>query len=211
MQADNRGFTLIEVMVAIVISAIATIGAYDIFISQQRTYSAQEQVAAMQQNVRVAMDLMMREIRMAGYDQLTTGFDEIITAIQTSVQIRADLNEDGDTADQHEDITFTLVNNMIARTDAVDGVAQPLSENIVNLAFVYFDANGNQIPYADIDGVFPVEQNNRNDIRQVSLTVIARTEREDSNWQGFDINGAPGGGYRIRSLTVNIRPRNLGL
>jgi prepilin-type N-terminal cleavage/methylation domain-containing protein len=63
----NRGLTLIELLVAMVISAILIGAVYRTFINQQNTYAVQEQVVDMQQNVRVAINRMMREIRMAGF------------------------------------------------------------------------------------------------------------------------------------------------
>ena len=63
----SKGVTLIELLIALVISAIIIAGIYRTFIHQQKTYATQEQVADMQQNVRVAINRMMREIRMAGF------------------------------------------------------------------------------------------------------------------------------------------------
>jgi prepilin-type N-terminal cleavage/methylation domain-containing protein len=67
MCRDSKGVTLIELLIALVISAIIIAGIYRTFIHQQKTYATQEQVADMQQNVRVAINRMMREIRMAGF------------------------------------------------------------------------------------------------------------------------------------------------
>ena len=63
----NRGVTLIELLVALVISSILIAAFYRLFISQQQTYSVQEQVTDMQQNARVGINRMMSEIRMAGF------------------------------------------------------------------------------------------------------------------------------------------------
>jgi prepilin-type N-terminal cleavage/methylation domain-containing protein len=62
-----KGVTLIELLIALVISAIIIAGIYRTFIQQQKSYATQDQVADMQQNVRVAINRMMREIRMAGF------------------------------------------------------------------------------------------------------------------------------------------------
>ena len=63
----SKGVTLIELLIALVISAILIAGIYRAFIHQQKTYAIQEQVTDMQQNARVAINKMMREIRMAGF------------------------------------------------------------------------------------------------------------------------------------------------
>ena len=67
---NTKGVTLIELLIALVISAVLTAGIYRVFIHQQKSYTTQEQVADMQQNVRVAINRMMREVRMAGFGNL---------------------------------------------------------------------------------------------------------------------------------------------
>jgi prepilin-type N-terminal cleavage/methylation domain-containing protein len=63
---NKRGLTLIELLIVLVISSILIAGIYRTFIHQQHTYTVQEQVVDMQQNVRMAINQMVREIRMAG-------------------------------------------------------------------------------------------------------------------------------------------------
>lgn len=64
---DQRGVTLIELLIALVISTILTAGIYRAFIGQQQSHAVQENVSDMQQNARIAVNRMLREIRMAGY------------------------------------------------------------------------------------------------------------------------------------------------
>jgi prepilin-type N-terminal cleavage/methylation domain-containing protein len=71
---DRKGVTLIELVIALGISSILIAGLYRVFISQQRIYTGQEQVADMQQNVRVAINQMQREIRMAGFGNVSNLF-----------------------------------------------------------------------------------------------------------------------------------------
>jgi prepilin-type N-terminal cleavage/methylation domain-containing protein len=66
----NKGVTLIELLVALVISGILVAAIYRAFIGQQKTYTVQEQVVDMQQNVRAGINRMMREIRMAGFGKV---------------------------------------------------------------------------------------------------------------------------------------------
>jgi len=64
---ESKGLTLTEVLVALVVSAILIAGLYQTFIGQQKTYTVQEQVVDMQQNARLAINRMMKEMRMAGF------------------------------------------------------------------------------------------------------------------------------------------------
>ncbi len=63
----QRGLTLVELVVALAISFIVIGAVYQAFTSQQRTYTIQDQVAEAQQNARVAMNILMRDLRMVGY------------------------------------------------------------------------------------------------------------------------------------------------
>ena len=82
------GITLVELLVVLVLSSLLMAAFYRLFIAHQYSYAVQEQVVDTQQNVRAAMDLMTREIRMAGYrkDILSeagnvSGFTQIVTPV----------------------------------------------------------------------------------------------------------------------------------
>jgi prepilin-type N-terminal cleavage/methylation domain-containing protein len=64
---NRKGLTLIELLIAMVIVGVLVAGIYRTFVSQQHTYTVQEQVVDMQQNVRMGINQMVREIRMAGF------------------------------------------------------------------------------------------------------------------------------------------------
>jgi prepilin-type N-terminal cleavage/methylation domain-containing protein len=63
----KRGLTLLELLVALVLSALIIAAIYRIFLGQHKTYAVQEQVVEMRQNARAAISNMMREMRMAGF------------------------------------------------------------------------------------------------------------------------------------------------
>jgi len=63
---SNKGVTLIELMIVMVIAAVLVAGIYSLFMTQQRSYFVQDQVSGVQQDARVALDIMARDIRMAG-------------------------------------------------------------------------------------------------------------------------------------------------
>jgi prepilin-type N-terminal cleavage/methylation domain-containing protein len=65
---NNKGFSLVELLVALAISSIIVGGIYTLFVSQSKTYSKQEQVVEVQQTIRVAMNIMFRDLQMVGYD-----------------------------------------------------------------------------------------------------------------------------------------------
>jgi type IV pilus assembly protein PilW len=72
MKAENRinarGLTLLELLIALVIFALAIAGVYRVFVFQSRAYTVQDQVVEVQQGTRSAMEILLRDLRMAGYD-----------------------------------------------------------------------------------------------------------------------------------------------
>jgi len=66
------GFTLIELLVAIALGMIVLAGLFRTFKVQHDSYVIQDQVSAMQQNLRAAMYMITRDLQMAGY---YTNFD----------------------------------------------------------------------------------------------------------------------------------------
>jgi len=66
MPGRSRGFSLIELMVALLVGLVVVAAAGGIFISNKRTYNATETLGRIQENGRVAFELMARELREAG-------------------------------------------------------------------------------------------------------------------------------------------------
>jgi len=65
---NEKGVTLIELLVALIIAAITLAGIYRVFVSQTKTYAIQGEVVEVQQSVRSAMDVISRDLRMTGFD-----------------------------------------------------------------------------------------------------------------------------------------------
>jgi type IV pilus assembly protein PilW len=66
--SNKRGITLLELLVALVIFGIVTAGSYRLFVAQSKAYVVQDQVVEIQQNIRAAMEILLRDLRMAGFD-----------------------------------------------------------------------------------------------------------------------------------------------
>ncbi len=208
---NNKGFTLPELLVAIAIFGIVIAAIYATYASSQRSYARVNEISYMVQNVRGGIAIMEKEIRMAGYDPTESANAGITNAGASSISFTQDLNEDGDTADTDEAITFALSDsdgdgdNDLVRNNVL------LAENIDALNFVYLDDSG---------AVIPNPSSNLSDIRSVQITIVAKTSKPDngytdtqsySNQQGTPILGAQNDHYRRRVLTAEVRCRNLGL
>jgi type IV pilus assembly protein PilW len=142
----------------------------------------------MQQNARAAMDIMTREIRMAGYSP--TGASLVgVHYHSDKIHIRADITSDGDINDPNEDIKYSYDSaNLRIERDAEAGI-QPFADNIQAFTMAYFDNNGNATTNSAV-------------IRQIQITITARTAEIDRN---YPFNG----GYQTYSLTSLVTPRNL--
>jgi type IV pilus assembly protein PilW len=65
--SSQRGFTLIELMIALLIGVFLMAGVIQIFLSAKQAYRLQENLSRLQENGRFAMDILTKDIRMAGY------------------------------------------------------------------------------------------------------------------------------------------------
>lgn len=63
----QRGLTLVELMVSMAIGLILTVAIAQIFLGTRFTYATQDENARMQETARFALQLVERELRMAGY------------------------------------------------------------------------------------------------------------------------------------------------
>lgn len=67
LPALRNGFSLVELMVALVIGSILLGAVLLIFTSSKKTYDVQDQSARMQENGRYAIEVLLKDIRLAGY------------------------------------------------------------------------------------------------------------------------------------------------
>ncbi|HZC82261.1 MAG TPA: prepilin-type N-terminal cleavage/methylation domain-containing protein [Nitrospiraceae bacterium] len=70
---SEKGFTLIELMISLAIFAIVSLLAFAMFSSTQQAAVSNDQTVQLQRNVRLAMDLIARDLRMTGYGNPAAG------------------------------------------------------------------------------------------------------------------------------------------
>lgn len=66
LNRKQTGLSLVELMIAISLSLILTLGVIQIFSSSKQTSRVQNALARVQENARFALDLLSHDIRMAG-------------------------------------------------------------------------------------------------------------------------------------------------
>jgi prepilin-type N-terminal cleavage/methylation domain-containing protein len=70
---SKRGFTLIELKVAIAAFGVMSLAGFAVLSTGQRTSVSNDQTVQIQQNVRLAMDLIARDVRMASFGNAPAG------------------------------------------------------------------------------------------------------------------------------------------
>lgn len=129
LRSNQRGFTLIELMVALVLSFILIGAIYRGFTSQQKAYTVQDQVAQAQQNARMAMNILLRDIRMAGYGMPDTGITIGSPAKTYSNAIKIKKNDKYGGVDQLFD-SITLVGALGAPSGYLSRTLSPGSNEL---------------------------------------------------------------------------------
>ena len=237
----NKGFTLVELMIAIVIATIVTAGIYTAYASQVRSYTTQNVVVEMQQNIRNSMYYIQGSIRMAGLDPQGSGLMGFVanfdspydtfgaTTDATNIAFTVDANQDGalDPNDL-EHVAYRLDNTTSELQRFFINPSPPpppndgwvtIAENIDALNFVYLDS-------ADPPNVLapPLSAADLAAIRSVQVTIVARAGQNPHpsaakttdnkiyrNQQGTPVF-IPGGDKFIRNhLTLQVNCRNLNL
>lgn len=151
----TRGISFLEVLIGLALSGVVLVGihsSYRAYVHALRSHAA---AFDLQDQARASVDLMVRELRMAGYDPTGAALPTspgpacpgvrqgLIEATATRVRVRSDLTGDGTTLASGEDVIYQLdsPNAQILRTSS--GGTATLTDNVATngLAFRYFDTS----------------------------------------------------------------------
>jgi type IV pilus assembly protein PilW len=151
------GFTLVELMVAMSIFLLILVGVFQIFDPSHGAYQASESKLGVQQNARVAMDRMSRQIRMTGYfpenidvNPSNDVANPVQAASDTALAVAGDL--DGTGASMVYTFCLDSAGLRIVRGAIGTGASytcsngQLMAESVTALRFAYFDSANNPIP-----------------------------------------------------------------
>jgi len=193
----ERGFTLVELLIAMTISLLVMSAIYSTFRSQTRAWVAGQEIANMQQNLRAGMYYLEHSIRMAGYDpQNSKGFgfvsnlpppyeDRGATTDGDDIAFTIDFNGNKSIeTNSNEQVAYRrnpLTNQLEVLDITNGGTWTTVAQNISSLAFTYWDENG-------------VVTTNPADIRIVQITLTAQSSRASVT--------------STRSITSRVRCRN---
>jgi len=88
---SSAGFGLVELMVALVIGMILMAGISSVFVSNKKTYTQNDSLARLQENGRVAMQLLSRDIRSSGYYGCNYDKDNITSLLTAATSFSWDV------------------------------------------------------------------------------------------------------------------------
>jgi type IV pilus assembly protein PilW len=218
----SNGFTLVEVLIAMLIGGVVLAAVMVSFQSQHNVYLAQDEVVVMQQNARVALDMLVRDIRSVGHDPNNLGAGITVAGANNLVFTR----DDGADPAALETISYSLydafANSDPPGNDGLEddlarntgGGRQAVAENIRELEFRYLDENG------EVTATL-------GDIRSIQVSIMVQTDQPDMKTNppariyytppgpppavppGTKWDSTPG--FRSVYLTTTVQFRNMGL
>ena len=188
---NERGFTLAEMLVVCAIVGMVMASLLGLVMSGQQAYWYGTTQVDAQQNVRVAVERMAKEIREAGYYPQAPntvpstctavpcyGFDALATAASGSVTLQYDWNGDGavstgkvndpmncatGTTCRGEKVIYAFSSGQLTRQEfGVDASPQVLASGITSFTFSYFAEDGSSTTIASA-------------VRTVAVSVTAQS------------------------------------
>lgn len=223
MNIKNPGFTLVELLISMTVGMVVLGAVYATFTLQNKLLANQEQLAEVYQSARIAMDMMVREIGMAGYNQTSLSCSSpgaavrrctgVTTASNTpcvgitnaganAISFVADLNANcvttANSSNPNENITYDVYTSSgvssLGRTS--NGSRQPVVEIVdsLSLSFTYYDSSG-------------LVTTNLANIRKIKIRITTRAAQADPSYT----HPTFGDNYRRYTLESFVMPRNLGL
>ena len=168
----QKGLTLVELLVALLIASVIIAGTYKVFIHQAEVYAIQESAAKAQNSTRAGMEIMVADLRMAGYDK--EGGGSTVPPVTSPVSgspnsIRVEWESDDDTI---KSVEYLLSNRQLLRNVYLNGVLTDSPQVVLNqvsqLNFAYSMSGAR---YVSVDVTLAVNN------RELSSSVIFRNVR----------------------------------
>lgn len=180
---SSAGFTMVEMLMVLAIMSIAFGTIYKSFEHLNRSSTTENVKAGVQQSVRIAVDFMVQDIRLAGLNPLGTPGIGIQAISPESIQFTMDANFDGDDDDTFEDLTyaFNSGNGRLMQTNHLG--AEVLIDNVTRLNFTYLDT----------------DDQTTNDLDEIRSVIVSLTMQRPA---GRDEEVS-------RTYTTRVRCRNL--
>ena len=146
------GFTVTELVLALAIMMMVMAAIVSLLISLNRVYVAQNVIAGVQQVTRAGINIMTRNIRLAGLNPLKINRIGILEASVNKIRFQHDTNGSGTIeAGQDEDSAYLLNGNhqLIRQKDGNSRSNKSLVDHVSDLTFKYLDSNNKETSILD--------------------------------------------------------------
>ena len=208
---ENKGFTLVELLVSMVLSLTVMGAVYSFYRVQARTLKVQENRQEAMEYARGVLDLMAREIRNAGYNPTkgtsgtncagtpTAGTPGVVTATSTLFKFTYDSTGDGNCNGTDEEITYEYQSpgpqNCTSNGDIVrtaNGTSEAITDcNVTAFSYTYYAKDSST-------AMSPIVVAN---IQRLKLSVTIQSKNPDAEFSG----------QLTSAVYSNIQLRNVGL
>jgi len=146
------GFTVTELVLALAIMMMVMAAIVSLLISLNRVYAAQNVIAGVQQVTRAGINIMTRNIRLAGLNPLKINRIGILEASVNKIRFQHDTNGSGTIeTGQDEDSAYLLNGNhqLIRQKDGNSRSNKSLVDHVSDLTFKYVDRNNEETSILD--------------------------------------------------------------
>jgi len=175
IRTSDPGYSLIELLIALAIGLTVLGAASGFVMTHVEMQIGQEQISRMQQAGRLGLEVMLQELRLAGFDPTGTSEASINVAGAHSIGFSMDLNSDGDVSDPDEVVSYELVDlDDDGVTDLVrttDNIAELVALRVQGLTFLYVMSDGSEV----------YEPGNLSEVRKIKVTVLMRSHSAESS------------------------------
>jgi hypothetical protein len=151
LPVTQRGTTLVEVLTSSLFVSILVAMSYGLTRATLRSWRIQEAKSEAQEVTVMALDVLARDLRVAGFSAAAAPVVGIRSAGREHIEVASDLNGDGDTTDANELIAYAYDDLKHQLTRATGGASpQPFVLNVLSggVQFSFFDANGSELSTA---------------------------------------------------------------
>ncbi len=199
---NNKGFTLLELLIAMLVTSLLMGGVYSVFNAQIRVATAQEETAAVQQNLRSAAYVMEQEIRMAGYEGTQSNIGAGFTAAEAASMSFTYLSDTtGDLTTVQYTFTDSDGDGDLDINRIKDGTSGVIAENIEEIEFYYTMVDDDGTISNDTHAT-PADPTELRLIKSVQVSILARTAKTIQSISGARMYTTPAGTVWGNTSTV---------
>ncbi|GEM_PF-3410296 len=204
---DKKGFTLVEIMVAMLIAAILIAAIYEVFLSDYKAFVSHNLILDTHQEEKMALEFMTREIQLIGYDAETSPVTaDIITAKEDKIQFeeynslnstRAKILYEYKPAD---DKVIRRMNLYDASSSSwIPGTDETIIDNVSTFKITYYSGDNVKISFDPSSG--EITAADLPNVRRMDVNLKVKTAKKDPIRRK----------YLTRDLSTSIYVRNLGI